>query len=143
MRIAYSIRFTQLGSGVEAVFPDVPDASASAPSHDAARAAASARLLEALCARVRERTDIPTPRPSHRRRDAVAPPALLAAKLALYQTMRDQNVSNVDLAKRLDTVEGTVRRLLDPAHRSHIDAVEAALEALGKRLILELLAASR
>ena len=63
---------------------------------------------------------------------------LVAAKLALYQTMRDQNVSNVALAKRLRTVEGAVRRLLDPYHRSQIDNVEAALAKLGKRLLVEL-----
>ena len=143
MRIAYPIRFTQLGSGVEAVFPDVPEASATASTHRAARAAASVRLVEALCARVDEHADIPTPGLAHRRRDSVSPPVLTAAKLALYQTMRDQNVSNVALARRLGAVEGTVRRLLDPAHRSRVDAVEAALAALGKRLVLELLTQPR
>lgn len=143
MRIAYPIRLTQLGSGVEAVFPDIPEAWATAGSRSAARTAASARLVGALNARVRERSDIPTPGRAQRSRDTVSPPVLTAAKLALYQTMRDQNVSNIALARRLGTVEGTVRRLLDPAHRSHVEGVEVALAALGKRLILELLTTPR
>jgi antitoxin HicB len=43
-------------------------------------------------------------------------------------------VSNVELARRLGTDEKAVRRLRDPLHGSRIEAVEAALRALGKRL---------
>jgi antitoxin HicB len=58
----------------------------------------------------------------------------VAAKLALYEAMRAQDVSAADLAARLGLAETAVRRLLDLDHRSHIDQVEAALRCLGKRL---------
>jgi antitoxin HicB len=48
--------------------------------------------------------------------------------------MLDAGVSNVVLARRLGLEEKAVRRLRDPLHRSHIDAVERALRLLGKRL---------
>jgi antitoxin HicB len=61
-------------------------------------------------------------------------PPLVAAKLALYEAMREQGVDADDLAARLRMAEPAVRRLLDLDHRSHIDQVEAALRCLGKRL---------
>jgi hypothetical protein len=61
-------------------------------------------------------------------------PPLVAAKLALYEAMREQKVSGADLAARIGMAEAAVRRLLDLDHRSHVDQVEAALRCLGKRL---------
>ena len=68
----------------------------------------------------------------------VAP--IVAAKLALYTSMREQGVTNVALANRLGLrrySENAIRRLLDPGHRSHITSVEKALEALGRALVVE------
>ena len=65
----------------------------------------------------------------------VAP--IVAAKLALYTAMREQNVTNVALAVRLGLQENAVRRILDPGHRSHITSVEKALDAVGRSLVLE------
>ena len=67
--------------------------------------------------------------------------AAKAAKLALYQAMGEQKLSNVALAKRLRTVEGVVRRLVDLDHRSPIGQVESALGVFGKRLVVEVRAA--
>jgi antitoxin HicB len=67
----------------------------------------------------------------------VALPALIAAKLALYSAMREQSVSNVELARRLGVTETVVRRLVHPDHRSKIERVEEALAVLGKHLVVE------
>ena len=64
-------------------------------------------------------------------------PPLIAAKLALYQAMREAGLTRVALAERLGLSEGAVRRLLDLDHRSHIGQVDAALAVLGKRLVVE------
>ena len=135
--MAYPIEIEQRDGAFWARFPDVPEVSAQGANPASALEAAQRRLIDVLYARVREREDVP--QPSRGRRGAlVVPPLLIAAKLALYQTMRDQNVSNVALAQRLGTVEGTVRRLVSPSHRSHVDAVEHALAQLGKTLVLDL-----
>ncbi len=137
MRLAYPVEIqTRNGTSV-ATFPDLPGLSAEAGSHRHAIDAARTVLVAALRGCAREHRDMPRPSPG-RARDLVDLPLLIAAKAALYQTMRDQNVSNVALAKRLNTVEGTVRRLVDLGHRSHVDQVEAALQLLGKRLIVDL-----
>ena len=137
MRIAYPIEIEERDGTFEARFPDVPRASAQSANLPDALVAARQRLVDVLCAHVYEREDIPRPSPA-RRRTLIVPPLLIAAKLALYQTMRDQNVSNVALARRLGTVEGTVRRLVSPRHRSHVDTIEQALALLGKRPVLDL-----
>jgi antitoxin HicB len=62
-----------------------------------------------------------------------------AAKLALYETMRTERLTSTGLARRLGLQENAVRRLLDLDHRSHIDQIDRALAALGKRLEVHVL----
>ena len=66
----------------------------------------------------------------------VSVPPLIAAKAALYLTMREAKMSNVKLAKQLGCGEKDVRRMLDPRHNSRINALQEALEALGKTIVL-------
>lgn len=136
MRIAYPIE-TRLADGLlHGTCALLPEISAAAPTQAQLRAIMRAGLGNTLAERMREREDLPRP-PRTPLPELLEPPVLLAAKLALYQTMRGQHVSNVALGTRLGTVEGTVRRLLDPRHRSHVAQVEAALEALGMRLLVD------
>jgi hypothetical protein len=58
-------------------------------------------------------------------------------KLALYQSMQEQEASNMALARRLRITEGAVRRLIHPDHTSCIEKVQVAIEALGKHPIVE------
>ena len=76
---------------------------------------------------------LPHPSPAHGRPVAYVPP-LVAAKLALHDAMLMAGISNVALARQLNTDEKTVRRLRDPLHQSRINQVDAALRALGKRM---------
>ena len=119
-------------------FRDVHGAATGDATKEAAWALAQDCLETALGAYVDAREDIPAPsrrRPGER---LVVVPPLVAAKLALYQAMRDQGVTKVALARRLGTTESLVRRLVDPGHRSHIDAVTDALAALGQELVVQI-----
>jgi antitoxin HicB len=81
----------------------------------------------------------PIPQPSRPRRGqawATLPP-MAAAKLAIYQGMRDAGLTQAALAERLGCDPRQVRRLLDLDHHSRLDQLEAALAALGKRLVIE------
>ena len=60
----------------------------------------------------------------------------MAAKAAIYLAMREAGITKVQLARRLKCDEKEIRRLLDPRHKSKIDRIEAALEVLGKPLIV-------
>ncbi|HRJ19748.1 MAG TPA: hypothetical protein PLF84_11915, partial [Bryobacteraceae bacterium] len=64
-------------------------------------------------------------------------PLWLAPKLALYLAMREQRVSNSDLARRLGLHERVVRRMLDPEHATKAEKIQAALAALGKQMTVE------
>ena len=114
-------------------FADVPEALTEGENEAEALAHAQDCLIAALGGYIAERHDIPFPSGS-RGRPLVALPALVAAKIALYSAMRAEGAGNTALARRLGLSEGAVRRLIDLDHRSHIGQIEAALQALGKRL---------
>lgn len=135
-RFAYPVTLESTDEGVLVSFPDIPEALTSGPDREEALAEAADCLLAALGGYIQERRPLPVASPA-RGRTVIPLPALISAKLALYQTMLEQRVTNVDLARRLGTVEGTIRRLLDVDHRSHIGQVEAALATLGRSLLVE------
>ena len=55
--------------------------------------------------------------------------------------MRSQNITDGVLGKRLGVSEVEVRRLLNLDHGSSIGQIEKALEAVGRTLVLEDIAA--
>jgi len=116
-------------------FPSVPEAHTDGGSREEAEANALDCLLAALGGYIELRRELP--KPGRKRGDghAVLPP-LVAAKLALYQAMREEGVTQVELARRIDRDQKDVRRLLDLDHRSHIGLVEDALAQLGRRLVV-------
>lgn len=81
----------------------------------------------------------PLPRARRHRGPNVHPialPALVDAKLALHKTLRESGLTKSALGKRLALHPMQLDRLLDLRHASRIAQVEAALRALGKRLVL-------
>ena len=115
-------------------FPDVPGAVSFGDDEDEALMRAVDALETMFIATIGDRRDIPVPsRPRQRQRTVTLPP-LAAAKVALYQTMREQGVRKAELARRLHRDFRQVDRLLDLRHRSRLDQIEAALAVLGKRL---------
>lgn len=59
------------------------------------------------------------------------------AKAALYDAMRAQGVGRAELARRLRWHLPQVNRVLDLRHASRMEHVEAALAALGLRLVVD------
>lgn len=62
-----------------------------------------------LSIRLSRREEIPSPSAARRRDRLVPVPLWLAPKLALYVAMRDQEVSNSELARRIGVHERVVR----------------------------------
>jgi antitoxin HicB len=84
---------------------------------------------------IKDRRDVPLPSATvtkHR----VAIPALVEAKMRLYETMRSGKVGKADLAKRLGWHLPQVDRLLAMTHASRLEQLEAAFRALGKRMVV-------
>ncbi|QOY90794.1 type II toxin-antitoxin system HicB family antitoxin [Paludibaculum fermentans] len=90
-----------------------------------------------LSIRLSRREEIPTPSAPKRKQRLVPVPLWLAPKLALYLAMRDQGVSNSELARRLGLHERVIRRMLDPEHATKSEKIQAALAVLGKQLAVE------
>lgn len=137
MRYAYPVECSRDTDGrVLATFPDVPEALTDGADQNEAIAEAADALNAALAAYVQH--DRPLPVPSAARGRKLVPlSAPIAAKLALYQAMKKQGISKVELARRLGVTEAIARRLVDPDHASKIERVEAALELLGVDLVVE------
>jgi hypothetical protein len=62
---------------------------------------------------------------------AVALPAHLAAKAAVYSAWKKAGFSKSEFARRLRRNETEVRRILDPHHGTKLDQLEEAAHALG------------
>jgi antitoxin HicB len=141
MTQAFPYRFEpQESGGVVVQFIDVPEAhTVGTTEADAGGGHALDCLIAALGGYIKLGREIPDPSPAHGRPVAILPP-LVAAKLALYEAMRAQRITRTALARRLGLQENAVRRLLDLDHRSHIDQLDRALAALGKRLEVRVLA---
>src|SRR3546814_15935076 len=89
-------------------FADVPEAHTDGETREESEAGALDCLLAALAAYVQLRRDIPRPSDRRLRDGQAALPPLVAAKLALYQAMREECVTPVAPARRLgrDPQEG-------------------------------------
>lgn len=139
MRYAYPARIERSEHGDWAVsFRDVPEALTGADTAEGALALAQDCLVVGLGAYIdgRRPRSIPQPSPPRPGERPIALPPLVAAKLALHQAMRDQGLNAATLAADTGMAETALRRLLDPDHRSHIEAVEALLHRLGRRIEL-------
>ena len=92
-------------------------------------------------ARIARREEIPAPSPA-RGRPAAVPGAVLAAKAALYEALREERLSNSAFAAAMGVQESEVRRMLDPRHATKIGRLEEALARFRKRLVITVEAAA-
>ena len=122
--------------GFTVTFPDLPEAVTQGEDRLDALEQAADCVEEAIAGRIRRGDPIPIPSKAKPAGAVVPVPPLMAAKAALYVTMREAKISNVKLAKRLGCNEKDVRRLLDPRHNSRITALQTALAALGKKIVV-------
>jgi antitoxin HicB len=135
---SYPAKFTTGGDGrVLVEFIDMPRVATDGKDEREAMEEAMDALGSDLSIRLSRREEIPTPSPVRRGQHQVPVPLWLAPKLALYLAMREQRVSNSELARRLGIHERVVRRMLDPEHATKADRIQAALGVLGKRMTVE------
>src|ERR1035437_3734354 len=123
--------------GVLVAFVDLPRVAAAGRTLSEALEEAIDALASDLSIRLSRREEIPAPSPAKRGQRLIPVPWWLAPKLALYLAMRDHGINNSELARRLNVDERVVRRMLDPAHETKAEKIQAALAVLGKRLTME------
>jgi antitoxin HicB len=122
--------------GFVVTFVDIPEAITQGDDVPEALHQAADCLEEAIAGRIRRRDDIPTPSPIQAGQYAVVVLAQTATKAALYLALRQRQLTQVELAARLQCDEKEVRRLLDPRHASKLSRLEAALALLGQQIVI-------
>jgi len=131
-----SILREEKGHGFFVRFKDLPEALTGGNDLEDSLEQASDCLAEALAGRIRRGDAIPAPSSIKRGQHPIGVPLYLAPKLALYLAMREHAIRNTELAGRLGVSETVVRRMLDPKHNTKPEKIEAALNALGKRVVV-------
>jgi len=134
---AYPVNLRKDGKFFMVTFPDIPEAVTQGRTREAALEAAKDALETAMEFYFDDRRPVPAPSKPKRGQSVVELPASLAAKILLLNEMLYQNVRPAELARRIGTTAQEVNRLTNIRHTSRIDGVDAALRALGKRLILD------
>lgn len=138
MQQAYPVILTKDGDSIIAEFPDVPEAMTVGADKSNALEWAQDALVVALSGYLDERKDIPKPSKPKAGQYTVVLPPVVASKLAIYQAMRDQGVTQTELAERLHCDARQIRRLLDLDQHSRMDFIDDALHELGKRLVIDI-----
>lgn len=109
-------------------FPDIHEAITSTIHSSEIHESAYDCLVAALGGYIDDRRNIPEPSPKSHIQEVVVIPQLMAAKLSLYIAMRREDMTNVDLAERLNVDEKIVRRMLDLDHATKIQNLTSALQ---------------
>jgi len=138
MQQAYPVILTKDGDSIIVEFPDIPEAITVGADEENALKWAQDALVVALSGYLDERKDIPKPSKQKSNQNTIALPPVIASKLAIYQAMRDQGVTQAVLAERLHCDARQVRRLLDLDHHSRMDLIDDALHELGKTLVIDI-----
>jgi antitoxin HicB len=140
-RFEYAVLLTPAEEGGFVVTcRDLPEVTTQGENVEDALAQAVDAMDEAFAARMKSNEDFPVPTRLRKGEYLVSPPAETVLKAALYIAMREAGVTKVELAKRLGVDEKEVRRLLDPHHSSKLPQIAEAVQLLGKRLRIELVA---
>lgn len=114
-----------------ATSPDFPEPVTFGDDRNDALTHAIDALEAVISVRMRYGEDIPQPSQGE---DCAILPALTAAKVLLYQGMREQGIGKAELARRLGWRLTQVDRAMDINHRSRLDDMDAALRAVGCQL---------
>ena len=124
------------GKGFHVRFPDLPEALTGGDDLEDTLAQASDCLAEAIAGRIARGDQIPQPSRAKRGQHLISVPLYLAPKMALYLAIRERGMPNTELARRLGVSETVVRRMLNPKRDTRPEKIQAALVALGKRIVV-------
>jgi antitoxin HicB len=135
---AYPAKLTpdRKDGGFVVTFRDIPEAITQGEDVAVALSQAADCLEEAIAGMIRLEGAIPPPSRPRKAEYCIQVSALMAAKTALYLALKEAGLTKVQLAKKMKCDEKEIRRLIDPRHKSKIERIEAALEVLGKRLVV-------
>lgn len=133
----YAFRFTKEDDSCVITCRDLPEAISQASINEN-RVEVAECLQAALKSRIRDNEALPVASKPRWGETVVSPPATTAAKVALYDAMREAGISKIELARKLGIDEREVRRMLDTGHGTKLPCIAEAVEALGQHLHIAL-----
>lgn len=116
--------------------PDLPEVTTFGDDADDAMLRAQDAICTALAYRMDHREDIPAPKA--RRGTLVEVPTEVALKVRVYQMLRKSGIKRAELARRLNQHGPQVDRLFNLRHVSKIEQLDAALRAVGQRIVFDI-----
>ncbi|PYT27332.1 MAG: hypothetical protein DMG57_18640 [Acidobacteria bacterium] len=117
-------------------FPDFPTAHTDGADANEAMEEAIDCLGSSIAFCMADKAAVRKPSRLKRGQKLVPVPLWIVGKLALYWAVREIEISQSELARRLNVRETVVRRMLDPNHDTRPEKIQAALEALGRRVVM-------
>lgn len=121
---------------IKVSFPDVPDAITCGKDERHAMEMALDCLLTVFTAYMHDGDDLPQASRMKRGQKGVEIPLMVTVKMAIYQAMKAQGITQNYLGTKLKCDGRQIRRLLDLDHNSRFDQIEAALQVLGFKLAM-------
>lgn len=125
-------------TGYTVSFRDIPEALTCADTFEKAQIMAADALLTAMDFYFEDNCPVPAPSDLQDGEVLVELPASAWAKILLLNEMLAQNISNSELARRLDTRPQDVQRIVNLKHSTKIDTISAAAKRLGKELRIQM-----
>ena len=132
----YPAKFEKEESGYSVTFRDIPEAITCGDDLDDALFMAKDALLTAMDFYFEDRRTVPQPSEAEEGEYLIELPLSVSAKVLLLNEMVAQNISNVELAKRIKVKPQEVQRITNLEHTTKIDTLACAFAALGKNLNL-------
>ncbi len=133
----YPVNLRKDGKFILATFPDIPEANTCGLDRAEALAMAKEALQVAMDFYFEDQRPGPPPSQPKRGQAVVELRVSVAAKVPLLNEMLRQKVRPIELARRIGTTKQEVNRFTDLKHATKIDRIDAALRALGKRVVLD------
>lgn len=132
----YPAKFIPEDDGFNVSFRDIPEALTCGDDYADAVAMAKDALLTSMDFYFEDHRKVPLPSPPQEGEVLIELPASVFAKVLLLNEMIDQNVSNAELARRIEVKPQEVQRITNLEHNTKIDTIARAIHALGKQLEL-------
>lgn len=132
MTMRYRVTYSIDGDTIMVTSIDLPEVTTFADDEAEAAIRGTDAVVTAIMGRIADRQDVPVPS------RGPGPYAVLSTsdsiKVGLYQAMRAGGIGKAELARRLHCHLPQIDRLLDLSHASKLEALEAALHAVGKEI---------
>ena len=124
--------------GYTVTFRDIPEAITCGNDLQDALDMAQDALITSMDFYFEDRRKVPLPSKAQKGEHLIDLPTSVFAKILLLNEMIEQNISNVELAKRINVKPQEIQRIINLNHTTKIDTISKALSALGKNLELRI-----